>query len=82
MAWYGMVISGISAQTFCARVLSCVRQPAGGKFNQSGSADWLLRKLQLRRAYERMSRKPNGIILIIGLVREDRTRRRGGGDEE
>ena len=63
-----------------ARHLGVVRQPAGSKHYQSGlgSADWLLRELQLRRACERND-APKPIMLINGGVQE---RRRGETERE
>lgn len=50
-----------------ARLLSYTRQPAGSKLCQPGSADWLLRELQLRGAYGDNG-APRPVVLIVSGV--------------
>lgn len=45
-----------------------------GKHYQPGSTHWLLCKLQLRRAYKK-ERRSKPVVLIIGYVQKDMTRR-------
>lgn len=81
MVWYDMVwiISEICAFP-CpvvrdSWVSKCSR--AGGKFYRSGSADWFLRKLVLRRAFERAVLKASGGLDFLVLPK-----RTGRGAEE
>ena len=55
------------------RLLIYVRQPQGGRHCRR-TADWLLRELQLRRAYENND-APSPFVLIIGVQEDKKTAR-------
>ena len=57
-----IVMAGSPHEVWGARLLRYARQPAGGKHGQSGSAEWLPRELQLRKADQRNG-APRPVVL-------------------